>query len=423
MVAGLGIDRMTDYESVRGGTAAAESAVADSHMQRFSVPYEYPVVFCHDVFAPDNPLLAELIGRLNESRVHRAQVFVDDGVARAQPELLASIGAYFAAHDGIALECPPEVVPGGEKAKNSRQAAECVMESVADHHMCRQSFVIAVGGGSALDIIGLAAALVHRGLRLIRIPTTVLAQDDSGVGVKNGIDAYGMKNFAGTFAPPFAVIIDFAFLRTLAWRYWIGGVAEAFKVAIIRDRDFFDFLVANANRLRDRDETVIEKVVRRSALLHLEHIRGGGDPFEFGAARPLDFGHWSAHRLEVLSGYEIGHGQAVAIGIALDAFYAWRGGLIDREALETILTALESCGLPIWSSVLERRAVDGRYQVLAGLDEFREHLGGRLTVTLPAPVGRRQEVHAMDADTIAAGIEFLSDRAKAGGPHRGRVSS
>jgi 3-dehydroquinate synthase len=383
------------------------------YIQSFSVSFEYPVYFGRDMLAPENKLLAETMCRREPERKHRLQVFVDSGVMETSPDLSARITAYFERHSQqLDLVDEPELVPGGEEAKNSRKAAEKVMESIADHHLCRHSYVVAIGGGSVLDIVGLAASLVHRGVRVVRMPTTVLSQGDSGVGVKTGIDAYGVKNFAGTFAAPDAVLVDFDFLRTLPWSYWIGGVTEAFKVAMIRDADFFEFLCENAARLGKRDEAIIERVVERSALLHLEHIRTAGDPFEFGKARPLDFGHWSAHRIEVLSGYEIGHGQAVGIGIALDSFYAWKTGLIGKDEFESVITAFEGCGLPVWAGLLDRRAADGRREILWGLEEFREHLGGELSVTLPAPIGTGTEIHVMDETIIEEGIDFLGARVR-----------
>ena len=380
----------------------------ETYHQRITVHYDYPVHFTRDVLDPANPILAESVDRLHEGRRHRAQVFIDSGVVEAWPGVMEAVHAYADAYsDTIELVGDPEIVPGGERAKNTRQAAERVMESIADHHLCRQSFVIAIGGGSALDIIGLAGALVHRGLRLIRIPSTVLAQNDSAVGVKNGIDAYGVKNYAGTFAPPFAVLIDPLLLRTLEDRYWIGGIGEAFKVALIKDADFFESLCANADRLGARDESAIEALIKRSALLHLEHIREGGDPFEFGTARPLDFGHWSAHRLEVMSGYEIGHGRAVAIGVALDSFYAMETGLISADDFETIIDAMRRVGLPVWSSLLERRDPDGVLSVIQGLADFREHLGGDLLITLPGPIGSRVDIREMDTEILVRGIQAL----------------
>ena len=170
-----------------------------------------------------------------------------------------------------------------------------------DQRIDRHSSVIAIGGGAMLDVVGFAAAITHRGVRLIRMPTTVLAQNDAGIGVKNGVNYLGKKNFLGSFAPPFAVINDFTLLYTLRPQQWRDGTAEAVKVALIRDRAFFEWIEANAARLVERDSTAFRFLIRRCAELHLEHITAGGDPFERGSARPLDFGHWSAHKMESLS--------------------------------------------------------------------------------------------------------------------------
>jgi len=240
----------------------------------------------------------------------------------------------------------------------------------------------------------------------------VLAQNDAGVGVKNGMNEHGMKNFVGTFAPPFAVLSDFSFLPTLAQRDWISGAAEAFKVAIIKDAEFFDFLCARAAALRQRDMTAMEALVRRCATLHLEHTRTSGDPFEFGSARPLDFGHWAGHKIESMSDYSVGHGQAVAVGISLDSYYAMRKGWISPGELDRIIGGLLECGLPIWTSYLCARCADGSLEVLDGLRQFREHLGGVLTVTLPDGIGRKREVHQISPALVEDGAGYLEARAK-----------
>ena len=387
----------------------------DCYEQSFSVSYDYPVYFTRGLFSLRNDLLASAIDRLKEGRRHRVKVFMDDGVLESTPGFAERVTSYFENHSAILkMEGSIGVVPGGERGKTGFSLAKDLMAELAQRRLCRQSFVLAIGGGSVLDIVGLAASLVHRGLRLIRVPTTVLAQDDAGVGVKNGIDEWGMKNFAGNFAPPFAILIDYDFLRTLDSKYWIGGISEAYKVAIIKDRSFFDFLFSHAEKLRNRDEAAIEAVVKRCAILHLEHIRNSGDPFEFGMARPLDFGHWSAHRLELISQYELGHGQAVSIGIALDTFYAAQIGLLTVQARDRILDALEKTGLPIWSKFLERRNKEGELEVIKGLRDFQEHLGGELHITLPNGIGGKVEIHRMDPGIIHEAIAYLKKRATRG---------
>ena len=188
-----------------------------------------------------------------------------------------------------ALAAPVLTVPGGEAIKNGLEPLHRIQQAIQDARLCRHSYVVAIGGGAVLDVAGYAAALAHRGVRLIRVPTTVLAQDDSGVGVKNGINAYGhQKNYLGTFAPPAAVINDSSFLTSLSDRDWRGGISEAIKVALIKDARFFDFIERNAAKLTARHLPTMEKVVRRSAELHLTHIATSGDPFELGSARPLE---------------------------------------------------------------------------------------------------------------------------------------
>ncbi len=384
---------------------------SETVQQRFAVEFAYPVVFTHGVFDPANPALADVLRARREDVPHRALVYIDDGVWQAWPDLPERVAAYLGGLGDVAvLASEPRAVPGGERAKQGWDIVRGIMTGIGDNRLCRHSFVIAIGGGSMLDMVGFAASIVHRGVRLIRLPTSVLAQADGGVGVKNGMDEHGVKNYVGSFAPPAAVINDYDFLRTLPDRYWRGGVSEAFKVAMIKDADFFDELCGMAVRLRARDARAIERVVRRTAELHLEHIRSSGDPFEFGTARPLDFGHWVAHKLEVLSHYTVSHGEAVAIGIAIDACYAASQGLLPAADRDRALVAMESIGLPLFHPLLTRRTSSGTLSVLAGLEEFREHLGGRLTVTLPDGIGRGREVHDMDHGLIEAAVRCLEDR-------------
>lgn len=381
--------------------------------QKISVSFDFPVFFTRGLFQPTNSLLLDVLRRQEHSRRHRVLVFIDKGVARALPHLSGEIEDWFAAHEADAeLVAAPQEIAGGEAAKNDPKLVFDVIRSAMDHRICRHSFVIAIGGGATLDLVGLGAALLHRGLRLIRVPTTVLAQNDAGVGVKNGVNLDGVKNAIGTFAPPFAVIDDFDFLTTLPEVDWIGGVAEAFKVALIKDADFFAYLCANASRLRERDESVMEETVRRCAELHLHHIATSGDPFEMGQARPLDFGHWSAHRLETLSRHRIHHGQAVAAGVALDSTYAHLKGWLSEEQLEAILQGLEASGFPIWYPENELRTTDGRLELLQGLDDFREHLGGELTVTFPRGIGRKQEVHEIDLPLMEEALRRVRARSE-----------
>ncbi|MEO8704363.1 MAG: 3-dehydroquinate synthase [Kofleriaceae bacterium] len=355
---------------------------------------EYPVVFARDVFAPGSTVLVDVLDT-RERRRHRVVAIVDGGVAAAQPGVLAAITRYADHHaDRIELAAPPWAIPGGEGAKVEPVLA-AITQRLAALRIDRHSFVLAIGGGAVLDVVGYAASTLHRGVRLIRMPTTVLGQNDAGVGVKNGINAFGAKNFLGTFAAPFAVIDDSSFLRTLDPRDRAAGMAEAVKVAAVRDGVFFEWLVEHAAALAAFELAPVERMIRRCAELHLAHIAGGGDPFETGNARPLDFGHWAAHKLELLTQHELRHGEAVAIGMVLDAGYSVEAGLLDAAAYATFVTLLRQLRLPVWHAALAMPAL------LDGLAEFREHLGGELTITLLAGIGRGVECREIDPALVA----------------------
>ena len=376
--------------------------------QQVSVDWDFPVVFTRGLFHPGNSVLWDAVDRLGEKRRHRALVFIDACVAEADPELPGRVRAYFAAHPGrLELLAEPQIVPGGESVKNDFSLVEGFMRLMLSKHLDRQAFAIIVGGGAVLDAVGLAAALVHRGVRQVRVPTTVLSQNDAGVGVKNGINFLGGKNAIGTFAPPFAVLNDFDFLLTLPNREWLCGVAEAFKVAIIRDRSFLDELVAKAERYPARDFEAMQRLVIRCAEIHLEHIRTNGDPFEYGRARPLDFGHWSAHKLELLSGFRISHGEAVAAGVMLDSIYARLQRWLSEDEFALIRDGFTRSGFRLWFPELDARDAEGQREIFGGLRDFQEHLGGELTVTYPRGLGARHEVHEIDLAMMENAIQEL----------------
>jgi 3-dehydroquinate synthase len=396
---------------MRSAQATRKAAQTTAHVQRFAVAYEYPVYFTERLFDPANPVLIEVATRLEADRRHRCVMFVDDGLLGARPGLANEVEAYFRKHAGtLALVAPPIPVPGGEQVKNELFFVERMQRQVFEHAIDRHSYVIAVGGGALLDAVGLVAATTHRGVRLIRVPTTVLAQDDSGVGVKNGVNLYGVKNFCGTFAPPFAVLNDIDLLTPLSERDKVAGMAEAVKVALIRDGDFFAWLERNADDLITFERPALAAMIRRCAELHMRQIAHGGDPFETGSARPLDYGHWSAHKLESLTKHHLRHGEAVAIGIALDARYSVLAGLLPAGQDERICALLEHLGFRLWHPALEARRSDGSLAILEGLREFREHLGGELTVTLLADIGRGVEVHAIDEAQMLAAMAWLKQR-------------
>ncbi len=398
-------------KNIRMDKLAQGGRTAAVHVQRFAVAFEYPVYFTERLFDPVNPVLVEALARLEPERRHRCLVFLDDGLLGSRPGLGRQIEDYARAHAArMELVCPPLPVPGGERIKSELFFVEQMQQRFHEHNIDRHSFVIAIGGGAVLDAVGLVAAVTHRGVRLIRVPTTVLAQDDSGVGVKNGVNLYGVKNFVGTFAPPFAVLNDFELLSALAPRDKLAGIAEAVKVALIRDGGFFRWLERHANDLITFERAAMAQMIRRCAELHMHQIAHGGDPFETGSARPLDYGHWSAHKLESLTKHHVRHGEAVAIGMALDARYSVLAGLLDAGQEERICALLEHLGFRLWHPAFESRRPDGSLAILEGLREFREHLGGELTITLLEGIGRGVEVHEVDDQRMRAAMAWLQER-------------
>lgn len=386
------------------------------HVQRLTVSHEYPVYFGRDVFSRDSSALLDVVSTREPDRCHRLAFVVERRVAELWPSLVRDIEAYVSAYPGrLSLAAPPLVVEGGEVCKNDSTAPPALHEWFDKLGLDRQSFVVIIGGGALLDMAGFAAATAHRGLRVIRVPTTVLSQNDSGVGVKNGVNAFGKKNFVGTFSPPFAVLNDTSFLTTLDARDKAAGMAEAVKVALVKDRSFFEWLCSEAPALAAFELGPVAELVRRCALLHLDHIARGGDPFESGSSRPLDFGHWAAHKLESLSDHELRHGEAVAIGLALDTRYSVEVGMLDAGDCLRAVELLERLRLPTWDRHLDVRGPGDRRQVLDGIEEFREHLGGDLTVMMLSGIGRGREVRELDEAAIEAAIRWISARAAAAG--------
>ncbi len=375
------------------------------------VTFRHRVFFTERVFDVSNTLLRDILVDGDTScDSHKALFVMDEGLLSAMPRLLEMIECYLGAFPELNLVCPPLVFEGGERTKNSYFQVSEIHSQIERHHIDRHSCLVVVGGGALLDMAGLAAATAHRGVRLIRIPTTTLSQDDSGVGVKNGINAFGKKNFIGTFAVPFAVINDFEFIRCLPARDKTAGYVEAVKVAAIRDEAFFEQIENDAAALIAFEPGAMKRLIHRCAELHMNHIAGSGDPFEMGSARPLDFGHWAAHKLEPLSEYKLRHGEAVAVGIALDVIYSRRIGLLDPASAERVLSLLEKLGFELFTRELVYEDDSGKALVLQGLQEFQEHLGGQLTITLLERIGKGVEVHEMREIYVLQAIQELRAR-------------
>jgi 3-dehydroquinate synthase len=392
------------------------STVSNMKIQSFEMSCDYPVVSTRHAFDLGNRSLIDVLARRETGEVHRCAVFVDVDVLAAMPELSRQIREYAVFHARhLTLVGAIHPVAGGEISRNNSDAIPRLLATFSDLAIDRHCFVIAIGSGAVLDTVGYAAAIFHRGVRHVRIPTTVLTQDDNGDGVSNAIHAHGLRHLLGSFAPPWAIINDSAFIDRLSAREKRAGMAEAVKVALIRDGDFFRWIEGNAAALARFSPPHLDQLIRDRVELDLRQLRLGGDPFEVGSARPLDFGHWSAYQLEQLSSHALNHGEAVAIGIALDTRYSVLTGLLSEGEDRRVAGVLERLGFTLWHEALRQTNRDGRLSLLQGLVDFQERPGGERTIMLPAAIGRGIAVHAIHAETVLKCIDWLQKRSIAAG--------
>ncbi len=380
---------------------ATPDLVADAIDIDFAVPQSQRMRFTDNVFEQDQQVLLDLL-KPSGSPQCKVQLWVDSNVANAAPEKIAKLEKLLDQAADVELTLPAQHMKGGESCKLDPTQVERLLKSFNDANLDRRSYVICIGGGAVLDVVGFAAATAHRGIRLIRLPSTTLSQDDSGVGVKNAVNYFDKKNWLGSFATPYAVINDMSLLDALPDHDFLSGFSEAVKVTLLKSAPAFEQLCRDAKSIAAREPEPVARAIRISVLLHLMHITHGGDPFEAREARPLDFGHWSAHKLEALTEYGLRHGDAVAIGVAIDCLYSVHAHGLPEARAHQVLRCMEDLQLPLYHPVL-----DDPTPIFDGLEEFRQHLGGRLTVTMLREAGDPVDVNEIDEGLVARAIDEL----------------
>ena len=289
-------------------------------------------------------------------------------------------------------------VAAGEKSKAVEVAAK-LWEGMLELGADRKTVVVAVGGGVIGDLAGFIAATFARGLRFLQIPTTLLAQVDSSVGGKVGINLSQAKNMVGAFLQPLGVLIDTATLDTLPKREYVSGLAEVLKYGVILDAEFFADLEANAANLVARDRPTLIRAIARSCRLKADVVERD-EREETGLRAVLNYGHTFAHAFEALAGYgELLHGEAVSIGMLCAARLAQRLGRVDAAFVARQKALTEVLGLPTKAPKLDRQ------QILATMMHDKKVEHGKLRFILPTRMGHVELVGGIEPGDVVAAIE------------------
>mgnify|MGYP002621735867 CR=1 FL=1 len=289
------------------------------------------------------------------------------------------------------------VVEAGEETK-SVEAAAGLWDQLLAVGADRKSIVVAVGGGVVGDLAGFVAASFARGLAFVQVPTTLLAQVDSSVGGKVGINLEGAKNMVGAFWQPAGVLIDTAVLATLPDRQYRAGLAEVVKYGVILDADFFNYLEKHVGELDARDDAILEHVVTRCCRLKADVVEAD-EREETGLRAVLNYGHTFCHALESVTGYnQFLHGEAVSIGMLCASRLAERMGRVDRAFTERQGKLLAALQLPV-----ECPKIDHEPLVAAmARDKKVEH--GKLRFVLPSRMGHVELVSDVDEQDVRAAL-------------------
>lgn len=289
-------------------------------------------------------------------------------------------------------------MPDGEEYKNSTTLNQ-IYDDLLAAGVDRGSFVVALGGGVVGDMAGFAAATWMRGIPFVQVPTTLLAQVDSSVGGKTGIDHPKGKNLIGAFYQPRLVLIDVATLTTLDQRQFRAGLAEVIKYGVAIDLPFFEFIEAHSDAILAMDLDVLIKIILRSCQLKAQVVEQ--DEKESGLRAILNYGHTLGHAFEALSGYRgMVHGEAVAIGMVLSARVSAAQGLCSQEDYSRIIALIAKCGLPVEIPHYDR------HQLLSAVAADKKSKGGSITFICNQGIGMyTMSHHTPDELLILSGLE------------------
>jgi 3-dehydroquinate synthase len=289
-------------------------------------------------------------------------------------------------------------VPAGESAKDLKVVAQCYNE-LAAHRLERRSFVVALGGGVVGDLAGFVAATFLRGIDFVQVPTTLLAQVDSSVGGKVGVNLRAGKNLVGAFHQPRLVLCDLDTLRTLPDREYRAGLAEVIKYGVIRDAALFRLLEKQMTRLLDREATLLSQVIARCCRIKAEVV--GADETEQGLRAILNFGHTIGHALEAVAGYgRFLHGEAISIGQVLAARLSSEVVGLSTDEADRIRRLFEAAGLP----VQVRLRPNARRELIAAMLHDKKVSGGAVKFVLVPRLGEARHGIRLAMDRVEQAV-------------------
>ena len=346
--------------------------------------YGYPVEFVEDAFG-ESSVLADIVKRASGVDDPKVLIVADMNVVQHAAGLGAKIGRYVQEH-GIRLAGNPVVIAGGEKVKaDNLQSALRIVSAILSAKLGRNDIVLALGGGTILDVTGYAAAQARGGVKIVRMPTTPAAMMDAAYADWAGVDSATVKDALRVPSVPAAVVIDTGFATTVLDGVWKGGIGEAVRLAVSSDASLMKKLVKLAPAYRERSLEALAEIVGAVAAIRTKK----GAPA---------FAQWAAPRLESLSGYKLPHGYAVAIGICLDLGYAAEKGLVDPEDCEMVEGLLSECGAldGLGHSVHLLSQADS---LLLGLDAWNLATGSP-TIVVPTAIGKVKEDPAPDREVF-----------------------
>ena len=353
-------------------------------MARRKTEGKYRIEIAEDVFAEENATLADVLKSV--SGTARVALVADMNVVQRTDGLGIKIGRYFKKH-GITLASSPVVVSGGEKIKaDGMQSANLVATSLVDAKIGANDAVIALGGGTVLDVAGYAAAQVRGGLRILRLPTTPAAMIDAAFAETAAVDGVAVKDALVVRCAPSAVVVDPTFARTILDGVWCAGFGEAVRYAAVCDAALMKRIAKSAGKIKERDFDTMRGVV-------VDCVKSrAGAPF-------APFAQWCAARLESMSGYKLPHGYAVAIAICIDCAYAVKKGFMDEDDQELVCRALADCGA-LDSLPVSHYLIANCESLLKGLDAWALAHGSE-TIPLPGALGKSVEEPSPDRAAYA----------------------